>query len=1067
MLRNKERAKDTATQDTLRQISTHLVTGLCPNTPSKTMSVNNSSVNSHTQLYVVIKTFNARLPDELTIHEGDIVDLVSDDSEFDDGWYMGKNLSTGEVGLYPKVFTRIKRDSNEQSSGPRPSLLRSRSRKTPQGSPISPTAPTQFGNISDSSARYHNNNSNSNINSGNYSRNGSTSNVNNSMNSNNSYGNRKGSGNSHSIPGNAFNSGPPNGVNRYVNDIDQALKELKMDKKESFLSNTTLFPTSRTVNNNNNINNNSNGNNSNDSSHSNINHRNSNSNSNINNNSNRYTNTSSNPLNPSNVTTWTPEQVYQYFSRIVDNESAQKFITHKISGNILLELELSYLKELDISSFGTRFEVYKEIEHLRRAAANPKHYADEAPQVNDEFSNVSQDSNYLPENYRDLSHSTSHTDLNLVKDNDSSDSFIPVKTKSHTASVNTKRFSYNQTQRPQSAVFERSSRFSRSTPSPLRAPSSTGSPYESQSDLQNVYEEQSVTDDSLRPTESIPNAESEEQFASPRRAPKPPNYPSPVSNNPTKFGIRSPVEERFSTIPRLSHSGHKRNSSMGNASSIYVDTSPLGHSRTTSDASNIDAVRSNHRRYSSIVSNGNEKDISSSPAYSSTAAHQNEMTTPVIQQQSTISPIPPPNFNRSSNDNRRSVSAKEFAQIIKSKDVTKRVHSDAATAAASAAIAASPSQKKSNDVSSTATPVPSNANNKSTFRQKVVRRPSKMQTSAFQEGIRQITPDEAKKDADYSGWMFKRGNLSIGSWKHRFFTLHRTRLSYYTSAKDLKEKGLIDITSHKVLPAIEAEDKLSAVYAATAGYGRYCFKLVPPAPGSRKGLTFTQQKVHYFAVETKEEMRAWMSALMKATIELDETVPAISSCVTPTIPLQRAQEMMVIARENARENFDNLQKMREEQTYKEDEFGNRERFEDPRNTYIGSSQDGSSYEEDDASQIVTSRIPGSATPSSTDSSVKKPKRIPSTASKPQSPLNGMSTPYLMTSGLISPNISGSTPSSNDTPARMGSTKVHVPTVTRLDDEVIQAPSPHPLTSSNSFSRRMLSLRKTSKEKEKE
>ncbi|GAV27040.1 hypothetical protein PMKS-000501 [Pichia membranifaciens] len=1009
------------------------------------MSVNNSSVNSHTQLYVVIKTFNARLPDELTIHEGDIVDLVSDDSEFDDGWYMGKNLSTGEVGLYPKVFTRIKRDLNEQPSGPRPSLLRSRSRKTPQGSPISPTAPTHFGNLSDSSARYHNNNSNSNINSGHYSRNGSSGNVNNSMNSNNSYNNRNGNGNSYSIPGNAFNCGPPNGVNRYVNDIDQALKELKMDKKEPFLSNASLFPNSRAANNSSSKNSNS-----------------------INNTSNSNNNGSSNPLNLSDVANWTPEQVYQYFSKIVDHESAQKFITHKISGNILLELELSYLKELDISSFGTRFEIYKEIEHLRRVAANSEHYVAEPPQVNDDFSNMSQDSNYLPDNYKDLSHSTSHADLNLVKDNDSSDSSIPMKTKSYTASVNTKRFSQTQTQRPQSAVFERSSRFSRSTPSPLRAPSSTGSPYESQSDLQNVYEEQSVTGDSLKPTNSIPNTESGEQFASPRRAPKPPNYPSPVSNNPTKFGIRSPVEERFSTIPRLSHSGHKRNSSMGNASSIYVDTSPLTHSRATSDASNIDAVRSNHRRYSSIVSNGNEKNITSSPAYPSVATLQNERSMPVTQQQPTVSPIPPPNFKRTSTDNRRSVSAKEFAQIIKSKDVTKRVHSDAATAAASAAIAASPSQKKLDEGSSTSsTPVSANANNKSTLRQKVVRRPSKMQTSAFQEGIRQITPDEAKKDADYSGWMFKRGNLSIGSWKHRFFTLHRTRLSYYTSAKDLKEKGLIDITSHKVLPAIEAEDKLSAVYAATAGYGRYCFKLVPPAPGSRKGLTFTQQKVHYFAVETKEEMRAWMSALMKATIELDETVPAISSCVTPTIPLQKAQEMMVVARENARENFDNLQKMREEQTYNEDEFGNRERFEDPRNTYVGSSQDGSSYEEDDASQIVTSRIPGSATPSSTDSSVKKPRRIPSTASKPQSPLNGMSTPYLMTSGLISPNISGSTPSSNDTPARMGSTKVHAPTVTRLDDEPIQAPSPHPLSSSNSFSRRMLSLRKTSKEKEKE
>jgi hypothetical protein len=80
------------------------------------------------------------------------------------------------------------------------------------------------------------------------------------------------------------------------------------------------------------------------------------------------------------------------------------------------------------------------------------------------------------------------------------------------------------------------------------------------------------------------------------------------------------------------------------------------------------------------------------------------------------------------------------------------------------------------------------------------------------------------------------------------------------------------------------------------GAGKHCFKLVPPAPGSRKGVTFTAPKVHYFAVETKEEMRAWMAALMKATIDRDESVPVISSCATPTVPLAKAQEMFAEAR---------------------------------------------------------------------------------------------------------------------------------------------------------------------------
>jgi hypothetical protein len=100
------------------------------------------------------------------------------------------------------------------------------------------------------------------------------------------------------------------------------------------------------------------------------------------------------------------------------------------------------------------------------------------------------------------------------------------------------------------------------------------------------------------------------------------------------------------------------------------------------------------------------------------------------------------------------------------------------------------------------------------------------------------------------------------------------------------------------------DDKLVSLYAATTGNGKFCFKLVPPAPGSKKGLTFTQPKVHYFAVETKEEMRNWMAALIKATIDIDDSVPVLSSCATPTVSLQRAQNLLSQARENAKKRED-------------------------------------------------------------------------------------------------------------------------------------------------------------------
>ncbi|ODQ66401.1 YBL085Wp-like protein, partial [Nadsonia fulvescens var. elongata DSM 6958] len=144
------------------------------------------------------------------------------------------------------------------------------------------------------------------------------------------------------------------------------------------------------------------------------------------------------------------------------------------------------------------------------------------------------------------------------------------------------------------------------------------------------------------------------------------------------------------------------------------------------------------------------------------------------------------------------------------------------------------------------------------------------------------------KTADYAGWISKKGS-GVGTWRSRYFTLHNTRLSYFVSLNDTKERGLIDITAHKVLPLNQNEDKLISIYAASTGSGKYCFKLVPPGPGSKKGVTFTAPRTHYFAVDSKVEMRAWMGALIKATIDRDESVPAISSCVTPTVSLPRAK----------------------------------------------------------------------------------------------------------------------------------------------------------------------------------
>ena len=190
----------------------------------------------------------------------------------------------------------------------------------------------------------------------------------------------------------------------------------------------------------------------------------------------------------------------------------------------------------------------------------------------------------------------------------------------------------------------------------------------------------------------------------------------------------------------------------------------------------------------------------------------------------------------------------------------------------------------------------------------------KKQTSAFQEGIRTISVEKAMLSSDCSGWMSKKGTGTMGVWKTRFFTLHGSRLSYFSNTEDSKERGLIDITGHKVVP-IQDDDTLISLYAASIGRGKYFFKLVPPQPGFKKGLTFTQPRVHYFAVDSMDEMRSWVAALIKANIELDDSTPIIGSYNMPTVSLSKAQDMLRDAKEEMtrRDQDRNLQEADEDE----------------------------------------------------------------------------------------------------------------------------------------------------------
>ncbi|SLM36809.1 Sterile alpha motif/pointed domain [Lasallia pustulata] len=203
------------------------------------------------------------------------------------------------------------------------------------------------------------------------------------------------------------------------------------------------------------------------------------------------------------------------------------------------------------------------------------------------------------------------------------------------------------------------------------------------------------------------------------------------------------------------------------------------------------------------------------------------------------------------------------------------------------------------------------------------RRKSKKETSAYTRGLERKSPQEQMVSCDYSGWMKKKSSNLMTTWKPRLFVLRGRRLSYYYSDTDTQEKGLIDISSHRVLPA--DHDFLTGLHATVTGAKAsptspsnaqtptiasaeaaaqpestlqkpgadtmFIFKLVPPRSGLSRAVNFTKPTVHYFAIDNIKQGRLWMAALMKATIDRDETKPVTSTYQQKTISLAKAKAM--------------------------------------------------------------------------------------------------------------------------------------------------------------------------------
>lgn len=986
----------------LSQLDTR-ITGLSSElTSNTTQSTCSSSGTRPCATYIAINEYTKRMEDELDMKPGDKIQVITTDEEYNDGWFYGRNLRTKEEGLYPMVFTQ------EISMEQKPSIMRAKSTKR----------------IASSG-------------------NGSTSNFS---------GYSQSSISELPTPQPLETAAPMSlskerpidrkiSLKTTMSDIDKALEELRtnsMDQQENGgqnITHETILSSTRDL----------------DISDSFENPEGSSSVKSLKNErsagATSINGIDTSELDPSMADTWTPQQVTAYF--IIsgfDVQSSSRFQQHKVSGAILLQLELAHLKELEIDSFGTRFEIHKEIEELRKAKKNGGRKAQSASSNSDSVgsqlmppASFSQGPTYRG-HVRKVSQSLD--DLSSSSTPMSSASQERAKSKGKLAQASNSKKSQNEKQKdllPLSSVPDKRLDDERLFASPRRAPKPPSYPspvqppksplmdkeaHENRYSPPTIYEK--VISSSLEPPGSFkfPPPNSPNDFKS--RAGFSFGGRSSTSSTPTENypnGSGAPVlTNSASNRNSVIYSGHKKTLSGGSFVDLYNRVSMLsptapnlmeegfdqgegeftpngrpsssiyaGHSRNASVARSKQPSQDTkkHRRASSLVSffSAKNEDRPTSPVrnnashltphshskresfilspfrqqFTESAINSTSPAKPGKPHSNKTTPTPPvvtspakPKSSKKDESKRRSVSAKEASNgtLDSSKnedDKNKRSVSEVQKGKGMRAM---------------------NVRNIS----------KKQQTSAFMEGIRNISVKDAMMDADCSGWMSKKGSGTMGVWRTRFFTLHGTRLSYFASTTDTRERGLIDITAHCVVPAKE-DDKLVSLYAASTGKGRYCFKLLPPQPGSKKGLTFTQPRVHYFAVDSKDDMRAWMAALIKTTIDIDTSVPVISSCATPTVSLSRAQEMLSQAREETR--------LREQQRYLNEEDEDQLMWERQQHqlqpSELGSDSHGNTFRQSDEDPLG-SAINLSSNGNTTVTS------------------NGFASPYLLASGMLSPSL---------------------------------------------------------------
>ncbi|KAA8894405.1 hypothetical protein FN846DRAFT_895121 [Sphaerosporella brunnea] len=669
------------------------------------------------------------------------------------------------------------------------------------------------------------------------------------------------------------------------------------------------------------------------------------------------------PYTRADIMRWSPADVSQYLqSRQINPATCMKFEEQEVTGSILLQLEMIHLKELDIGSFGKRFEAWKEIEYLvknlKRPITKPRSGSDAAvrlstlgfvPEAGYNRQRSSTVGDVLPRiRSQHNRHPSRQHRINVQEANAYQPGISSLRTPVTSATISSEVSSptspmfgaWEQSRSsPQSSGSSKRLSMQNSPATALSTAVSTGAavlvagssentPHQREGSLDKTW----LTAIATGPPRPATATGMRENKAKHKITPSTGTGDNASTGDSGFSGsTHSPkqsVTERsyFSSgesTPRERQSRHSRIASVG-AEAI----------RRTS-ASTLSAALGYHR-------SGKEKkrksasfsgDVGLSDYEDARAKGKHEEGSTIARAISPTTLIAVPFGSRSfSNPIRKSLEEKPALPV------------SPGTRSISTGDGSTPSLTVTMDTDA-APDLPTKADRKNSKKIKPkkiravtsgseLRQKSRKQTTAFQKGLREITPAEAAKAGDYSGWMKKRGSSGVGAWKPRFFVLNGRRLSYFYSENDTMEQGLIDITSHKVLPA--TDDRLVGLHAALAAVastapshrpvalpvsqntnsqdspgastkddkescspakkkekdqGWFTFKLVPPGPGAAKGVTFTQPRLHYFATDTRDEGKRWMAALMKATIDRDETQPVITSYSAKTISLSKARAL--------------------------------------------------------------------------------------------------------------------------------------------------------------------------------